>query len=201
MAAATVCIMPFFTLANPLQPEEPYTIIDPPLPSDTPDKIEVLEFFAYTCTHCAAMGQLVEDWAKNAPADVVLKKVPVAYNANMKPLQQLYYTLLALNRPDLHLKVFNAIHSENKRIFDKNAIGDWIETQGVDRATFDSVFDSFSVTTQMKRADELFAAYRLKGMPSFTVGGKYVTSPVMAGNTYEGALKEVDLLLPKVRGN
>ena len=59
----------------------------------------MLEFFAYTCPHCAAMEPLVEDWAKTAPPDVVLKQVPIAFNAGMKPLQQLYFTLIALERP------------------------------------------------------------------------------------------------------
>ncbi|MBB1241798.1 thiol:disulfide interchange protein DsbA/DsbL, partial [Klebsiella pneumoniae] len=112
------------------------------LPSDTPGKIEVLEFFAYTCPHCAAMEPMVEDWAKTKPEDVVLKQVPIAFNAGMKPLQQLYYTLLALDRPDLHAKVFTAIHGEHKRLIDKKAMGEWAASQGVDRAKFDSVFDS-----------------------------------------------------------
>ncbi len=162
-------------------------------------KIEVVEVFGYTCPHCAAMEPMVEDWAKTAPPDVVLKQVPIAFNAGMKPLQQLYYTLLALDRPDLHAKVFTAIHGEHKRLFDKKAMGEWIATQGVDREKFDSVFDSFSVQTQVQRANQLADAYRIDGTPSFAVGGKFMTSPVMAGNSYEGALKEVSRLIPMAR--
>ncbi len=173
--------------------------INPPLPSDTPGKVEVLEFFAYSCPHCAAMEPMVEDWVKTAPSDVVLKQVPIAFNAGMKPLQQLYYTLQALDRPDLHAKVFTAIHGEHKRLFDKKAMGEWIATQGVDRAKFDSVFDSFSVQTQVQRANQLADAYRIEGTPSFAVGGKFMTSPVMAGNSYEGALKQVNALIPMAR--
>ncbi|MFY1853958.1 thiol:disulfide interchange protein DsbA/DsbL [Achromobacter xylosoxidans] len=201
LAAAALTTTAFFSPASHAQGTQAYVPINPPLPSDTPGKIEVLEFFAYTCPHCAAMEPMVEDWAKTKPADVVLKQVPIAFNAGMKPLQQLYYTLLALDRPDLHAKVFTAIHGEHKRLIDKKAMGEWAAAQGVDRAKFDSVFDSFSVQTQVQRANQLAEAYRIEGTPSFAVGGKFMTSPVMAGNSYEGALKQVNQLIPMTRGN
>ncbi|EHK68469.1 thiol:disulfide interchange protein DsbA/DsbL [Achromobacter arsenitoxydans] len=199
LAAAALTATAFFSPVSHAQGAQQYVPINPPLPSDTPGKVEVLEFFAYTCPHCAAMEPMVEDWAKTAPSDVVLKQVPIAFNAGMKPLQQLYYALLALDRPDLHPKVFTAIHGEHKRLFDKKAMGDWIATQGVDRAKFDSVFDSFSVQAQVQRANQLAQAYNIEGTPSFAIGGKFMTSPVMAGNSYEGALKEVDKLIPMAR--
>ena len=33
--------------------------------------------------------------------------------------------LVALDRPDLHAKVFTAIHGEHKRLIDKKAMGEW----------------------------------------------------------------------------
>lgn len=177
-----------------------YVLVNPPMPSDTPGKIEVLEFFAYSCPHCAAMEPMVLTWLKTAPADVVLKQVPVAFNASMKPMQQLYYTLEALKRSDLHPKVFDAIHVQKIQLFTKKQMEDWITTQGVDLAQFDSVFDSFSVQTEVQRASQLADAYHIDGTPSYGVGGKYLTSPVLAGNSYEGALTEVDKLIPMARG-
>lgn len=200
LAAAALTATAFFSPVSHAQGTQAYVPINPPLPSDTPGKIEVLEFFAYTCPHCAAMEPMVEDWAKTKPDDVVLKQVPIAFNASMKPLQQLYYTLLALDRPDLHAKVFTAIHGEHKRLIDKKAMGEWAASQGVDRAKFDAVFDSFSVQTQVQRANQLAETYRIDGTPSLAVGGKFMTSPVMAGNSYEGALQEVNKLIPMARG-
>ncbi|AZY50681.1 thiol:disulfide interchange protein DsbA/DsbL [Bordetella avium] len=198
LAAAALAATTFFAPASHAEGNA-YVTLSPALPSDTPGKIEVLEFFAYTCPHCAAIEPMVEDWAKTKPEDVVLKQVPIAFNAGMKPLQQLYYTLMALDRPDLHIKVFNAIHGERKRLFDKKAMGDWVASQGVDRAKFDAVFDSFSVQTQVQRANQLAEAYRIDGTPSFGVGGKFLTSPVLAGNSYEGAIKEINKLIPMAR--
>jgi thiol:disulfide interchange protein DsbA len=199
LAVTALAATTLFAPASQAQNAPAYKPINPAMPGDTPGKIEVIEFFAYTCPHCAAMEPMVEKWAKTAPQDVALKQVPVAFNASMKPLQQLYYTLEALNRPELHAKVFTAIHQEHKRLFDKKAMGDWAATQGVDRAKFDSVFDSFSVQTQVERATQLTQQANIDGTPSFLVGGKFLTSPVMAGNSYQGALDEVDKLIPMAR--
>src|SRR5690554_538227 len=101
---------------------ERYVTVDPAQPSDTTGKIEVLEFFAYTCPHCNAIEPMVEKWAKTLPDNVVLKPVPVAFNASMADLQKLYYSLEALDRLDLHAEVFTAIHKERKRIYEADAI-------------------------------------------------------------------------------
>ena len=71
--------------------------------------------------------------------------------------------------------------------------------QGVDRAQFDSIFDSFSVQTQVQRADQLAQEYKIDGTPTFSVGGKFITSPSLAGNSYEGAIQEIDRLIPMAR--
>lgn len=198
-AAAALAASSLFATASHAQSPQQYVEINPPQPTNTPGKIEVLEFFAYTCPHCAVIEPMVSEWAKTKPADVVLKQVPIAFNASMKPLQQLFYTLETLNRPELNAKVFNAMHVERKRLFDKKAMGDWAAEQGIDRAQFDSVFDSFSVETQVQRANQLAQSYKVEGTPSFAVGGKYMTSPSLAGNSYEGALQEINRLIPLVR--
>lgn len=164
-----------------------YATLNPAQPSDTPDKIEVLEFFAYSCPHCAAMQPLVEKWAKTLPANVVLRQVPVAFNASMADLQKLYYSLEALDRLDLNDAVFKAIHSDHQRIFEAKAITDWVVSKGVDRAKFTAVFNSFGITSKTQRANELTKTYNIEGTPSIAVGGQYVVSPSMTGS-YQGTI-------------
>ncbi|SHH71462.1 thiol:disulfide interchange protein DsbA/DsbL [Pollutimonas bauzanensis] len=174
-----------------------YVTVEPAQPSDTAGKIEVLEFFAYTCPHCSAIEPMVEAWAKTLPANVVLKPVPVAFNASMADLQKLYYSLESLNRLDLHGEVFKAIHGEHKRIYDAKAITDWVAAKGVDRKAFEDVFNSFGVKSKIMRADELAKAYNIEGTPSIAVGGKYVTSPTMT-NSYEGTIAQAQKLVEMV---
>ncbi|HET8596870.1 MAG TPA: thiol:disulfide interchange protein DsbA/DsbL [Castellaniella sp.] len=175
----------------------PFDTLDPVQPSDTPGKVEVLEFFAYTCPHCAKIEPLVVKWRKTLPDSVVFKGVPVAFNASMKDLQKLYYALEAVGRLDLHDAVFKAIHEENKELFKADEIIDWVAAQGVDRAAFTDAFNSFGVQTKITRADELAKSYHIDGTPSFSIGGRYVTSPSHTGS-YQGAIDEADKLVKQV---
>lgn len=179
---------------------QPYITLEKAQPSDTAGKVEVLEFFAYTCSHCNTMEPMVASWAKTLPDSVVLQRVPVAFNASMADLQKLYYSLESMGRLDLHPAVFNAIHDKREKIYTAPAIFDWIAKQGVDRKAFEDVFNSFGVQAKVTRANTLAQAYQIEGTPSIAVGGKYVTSPSMT-NSYESTITEaqklVDMVLAK----
>lgn len=170
-----------------------------PAQATEPGKVEVLEFFSYGCGHCAAIEPLLEKWIKAQSPDVVVRGVPVAFNASMKPLQRLYYALEALNRLDVHPKVFIAIHQEKKRLFTKAEIKSWIASQGVDAVKFDAAYESFGVSSKANRADQLVTAYRIQGTPTVAVGGRFVTSPSEAGG-YQQTLDVASDLIRQVRG-
>jgi len=174
-----------------------YTTLNPVQPSDTVGKVEVLEFFAYTCVHCNAMEPLAARWAQSLPDTVAFKPVPVAFNASMEDLQRLYYSLEALDRLDLHRAVFRAIHDERKRIFDARAIINWVVDQGVDRQRFEATFQSFGVQTKVARAKELARAYQIEGTPTLAVGGRFTVSPSQTGS-YEGTITQAQTLLTQV---
>jgi|GEM_PF-353515 len=189
-------LLMFFLFGPPAQaqPSSRYVVLDAPQPSDTPDKIEVLGFFAYSCNHCAAIEPLIERWKPSLPDDVVYRPTPVAFNAGMMDMQKFYYTLESLNRLDLHPKVFIAIHNEKKRLFTARAITDWAVGQGINRGQFEAAFKSFSVQVKASRASELGRLYQIEGTPAFGVAGKYMTAPSLTGD-YQSALNEVSRLL------
>lgn len=183
-AAVTVFFSPAGLSQGAPAGKAKYFELNPAQPTE-PGKIEVLEFFSYACSHCAVLEPLFEKWKKTLPADVVVKPVPVAFNASMKPMQLLFYTLEAMNRLDLHGKVFVAIHEEKKKLFSKPEIIAWATSQGLDRAKFESVYDSFGVTSKAQRGDQLTTAYKIQGTPSVAVAGRFVTSPSEAGGYQE----------------
>ena len=193
LVAATIGVAAFMAPAASAQSAN-HVVLDPAQPSDSAGKTEILEFFAYSCPHCAAIDPMIDKWEKTLPADTVLKRVPVAFNASMADLQKLYYSLESLGRLDLHSEIFKAIHQEHKRIYDEKAITDWVAEHGVDKAKFKSVFNSFGVQTKIARANELTEAYKVEGTPSISVGGKYLVSPSMTGS-YQGAIDEAQRLL------
>ncbi|HLR13525.1 MAG TPA: thiol:disulfide interchange protein DsbA/DsbL [Burkholderiaceae bacterium] len=187
-----------FVPASQAQDSNRYQTLKKTQPSETAGRVEVLEFFAYTCPHCKAMEPLVTKWADTLPEDVALQRVPVAFNSNMVDLQKLYYTLENLERLDLHPKVFAAIHDEDKAIFTESAIIDWAAEQGLDRENFSDVFGSFGIQSRVSRANELAKNYEIDGTPTLAVGGKYVTSPTLT-NSYAGTIEEADSLIEQAR--
>lgn len=163
-------------------------------------KIEVVEFFWYNCPHCNVFEPTLDAWIKRVPADVVVRRVPIAFQDSFEPQQRLYYALEAMGLVEkLHGKVFAAVHVEKKNLSKPDAIVDWVAAQGVDKVKFTQQFNSFSVATKAKRATQLQNAYRVEGVPAMGVAGQFYTDGTMAGGM-ERVLQVVEALTAKVRG-
>ena len=162
-------------------------------------KIEVVEFFWYSCPHCNAFEPRLEAWSKKLPADVVLRRVPVAFRDDFVPQQRLFYALEAMGKlPELHAKVFNAIHMEKQHIDKEATILAWVAKNGVDQAKFQESYNSFSVSTKARRAAQLQDAYKVEGVPALGIAGRYYTDGTMAGNM-DRALQVTDFLVAEAR--
>ena len=177
-----------------------YLKLDRPAPVDSPaGKVEVVEFFWYSCPHCNSFEPSFDAWAKRQPAHVSVKRVPVAFRDTFVPQQKLYYTLEAMGRlGDLHAKVFYAIHGEKQRLDTVDSIAAWAAKQGVDRAKFLEVFNSFGVAGKAKRATQLQDAYQVDGVPSLGIAGRYFTSGALA-QTLPRSLQVADHLIQLAR--
>ncbi|MEF9947546.1 MAG: thiol:disulfide interchange protein DsbA/DsbL [Comamonas sp.] len=162
-------------------------------------KVEVIEFFWYSCPHCNVFEPQFEAWAKSQPADVVVRRVPVAFNASFLPQQKLYFTLEGMNLlPQLHAKVFRAIHVERNGLKNDEAIFEWIGKQGVDVAKFKEVYNSFTVANQARKAAQLQNEYDVEGVPAMGVAGRYYTDGTKAGNM-DNVLRVVNALIASSR--
>ncbi|RZJ00198.1 MAG: thiol:disulfide interchange protein DsbA/DsbL, partial [Haliea sp.] len=152
-----------------------YRSLDKRVAGEAPaGKIEVVEFFWYSCPHCNAFEPRLEAWAKKLPADVVLRRVPVAFRDDFVPQQRLFYSLEAMGKlPELHAKVFNAIHVEKLPINKEATILEWVGKNGVDRAKFQETYNSFSVSTKARRAAQLQDAFKVEGVPALGIAGRY----------------------------
>ena len=162
-------------------------------------KVEVVEFFWYSCPHCNAFEPQFEAWAKSQPADVVVRRVPVAFNASFVPQQKLYYALEGMNLlPQLHAKVFRTIHVDRNLLKTDDAIFDWVGKQGVDLAKFKEVYNSFTVANQARKAAQLQNEYDVEGVPAMGVAGRYYTDGTKAGNM-DNVLRVVNALIASSR--
>lgn len=194
--AASVLLSPLVSAQTPAP--NSYVTLGQAIPSDSLGKVEVLEFFSYSCPHCAVMEPMVEKWSESLDDNVVLKRVPVAFNAGMGDLQRAYFVFEALDRLDLHPKLFAALHQEKQPVFDKKSLRKWAEAQGINNEEFDNTFDSFGVQTKANRANDLIRLYQIQGTPSLAIGGKFVTSPAYT-NSYEDTLKVAEALIQQAQ--
>ncbi len=177
-----------------------FRTLDRAAPVDAPaGKIEVIEFFWYGCPHCNAFEPVLEPWAKSLPADVVFKRVPVAFQSSFVQQQQLFYALEAMGLVDkLHAKVFAAIHRDRLKLATAPDINAWIAKQGVDATAFAGHFNSFSVAAKARRASQLTEAYRVEGVPALGVAGRFYTDGELTRNMAR-ALQVAAFLIGEVR--
>ena len=164
-----------------------------------PGKIEVVEFFWYSCPHCNAFEPQLNAWLKKLPPDVSFRRVPVQFRDDFVPQQRLYYTLEAMGKVDeLHDKVFQAIHVQRQPTDREDRILAFAEKNGLDKAKFQELYNSFGVQTKTRQAKQLQDDYQVDGVPALGIAGRYYTDGTMA-NGMDHALQVVDYLVAESR--
>ncbi len=170
------------------------------VPVEAPSgKIEVVEFFWYSCPHCNAFEPSLEAWSKRLPADVVLRRIPVGFRDDFVPQQRLFLSLQSMGLVDkLHGKVFAAIHLDRMNLTSGEAIAAWVAQQGVDRTQFAAAYNSPEIGKLVSQATALQEAYGVEGVPALGVAGRYYTDGAISGSMAR-VLQVVDYLLADVR--
>ena len=165
--------------------------------TDNPEKIEVLEFFSYGCSHCNELNPVILDWAKKQPVDVAFKRVPVPWGPFYSLMTKFYYTLEVIGELDrLDSAVFDALHNKRLRLIDEKSLVDWVTSQDVDATKFTAAFRSFSVDSKVKNADQLSRTARIEAVPSLVVDGRYLV--LTQGLNAKSHLEQSQALLVRV---
>ena len=179
------------------QPGVNYTVLVPAQPTSVaPGKVEVTEVFWLACPHCYALEPFLKSWLKSKPAYVQFVRVPVIWQPMHRSHARFYYTLDALGRQDLVAKAFETIAQQHNVL-----VGDSEEQtfklqqrfatdNGVSADDFAKAYNSFTVNSNLQRADELTQRYRVEGVPFIIVNGRYTTDVSKAG----GETKLIELI-------
>lgn len=193
LVAALLCV-----LAAPAHSQvqgQDYELLTPPQAASTQDKVEVIEFFSYACPHCYQMQPHVVKWAAELPANAAFVRVPVSFGRReWGQLSRAFYTLEAtgdLQRLDDAL--FEAIHKQRRPLFNLDQLAGWAAENGVDAGKFRAAFDSPGVSAKALRAEQLSRDYKVNGVPSLVVDGKYIAK----GPTHADMLKIARQLVDK----
>jgi len=177
-----------------------YTVLATPQPTEVPaGKIEVTEFFWYGCPHCNEFEPSLEAWLKTAGPDVVFKRVPVAFRDDFVPHSKMFHALDALGlAQQLTPKVFHEIHENHNYLLTEQAQADFLAKNGVDPVKYKAAYESFSINSALQRDTKLLNDYKIDGVPTLAVQGKYETSPAQT-NSLEGTIQVLNYLIAQVR--
>jgi protein dithiol oxidoreductase (disulfide-forming) len=174
-----------------------YFAVDPPQPTATGDKVEVLEVFSYACPHCAHFQPTAEEIKKSLPAGAVFVYMPAVFNPSWEPFARAYYTAESLGVLDkTHQELFDALHKDHQQLRTIDDLAGFYAQHGVDKAKFLATAGSFEVESKLQRASQIVKADGVDGTPSIIVNGKYRVTGVSAGG-YPQMVQVVDFLVKK----
>lgn len=183
------------------QPKDPYAdqyeLIIPPQPPTTEGKVEVAEFFLYTCPHCYAFEDDLNLWVEGKPSYVDFVKMPAIFNENQIVMGKVYYTAEALGvLSKLNAAIYKAIHQDNRKLSNEAEMMQLFAENGISNDDFRKTFYSFSVDVKVRQAGVMTSKYGITGVPAMTVQGKYRLSSGKAGG-HTQLLKLIDYLAQK----
>ena len=172
-----------------------YKLMNPPQPTTSGKKIEVLEFFSYGCIHCYHLHPYMEAWEKKMPKDVEFTYVPAIFNPAWEVSARTFYALEALGqRAQLHDDLFNAWDG-GVNLVDEASTSDFVAKHGVDRKKFSDAYNSFSMQSKVTRAKQMGQSYGIRGTPTLIVDGKYLITGLHPAET----IQVLNALIDKAR--
>ena len=92
MAISLTVISISSSYAETFQEGQNYIPITPAQPTNSKDKVEVVEMFWYGCPHCYRLEPYVKRWLKTKPDNVNFIRMPGVLNPGWELLARAYYT-------------------------------------------------------------------------------------------------------------
>lgn len=160
------------------------------------DKIEVIEFFSYTCIHCYHLEKELHRWEKTLAKDVAFSREQIIWQNNMQPLARLFHGLKSADLLEkTHLKVFAAFLDQRQDLRQEATLRAFLQRHQINPQTFEQHASSFSVNNAVLKAQKMTKDYQVDSTPMIVVGGRYVT----IAHEPKRLLQIVDALIEKVR--
>lgn len=182
-----------------IDPAGKYELVTPPQPTDTPDKVEVVEVFWYGCPHCFSFLPVMERYSKDKPDYVAVRHMPAIFRDSWVAHARAFYTaeLLGVEKK-IHRPLFEAIHVRRQRLDTRESLMKFFEQHGVSNDDFNNTYDSFAVQTLMRKSQVMQQRYGIRGTPTVIVNGKYRVSGSLAGSPQD-MIKVIEALVERER--
>jgi len=197
--------------ANPVEGAEYKALTTPQAVTAPGKKIEVIEFFMYHCPACYKFEAPLQAWLKKQGDNVVFRRMHLPHNGNDDVESHMFLTLEAMQLEDkMHAKILNLWHVEHHRLTSDSENIDWAEANGIDRAQFVAIYNSFAVVSKLHNLLRVAESYQVNSTPTLVIDGRYITGPGMieASNpkmpfdAYDQAVLQVaDFLVEKAKAS
>ena len=198
LGAATACSAQTAPPAETYTAGKDYFLIEPAQPTSSGDKIEVLEVFGYSCSHCASFEPKIAAWKKTLAADVSFNYMPAMFGGIWENFARAYYTAETMGILDkTHQAMFKAVHVD-KSIKAVEDIPAFYASHGINADEFAATMSSFAVNAKVGRSQQQVPRYGVSSTPTLIVAGKYRIEAV-GPNTHERMLQVADFLAAKER--
>ncbi|HEY5717502.1 MAG TPA: thiol:disulfide interchange protein DsbA/DsbL, partial [Motiliproteus sp.] len=172
-----------------------YTQLPQPVRTADPSKVEVVEMFGYWCPHCNSFERYLGPWKRKQGAEVDFKHVPVVFRPNQEEFARAYYVAKDLGvEEEAHPQLFKMIHLQRRWINNQTELGQFFADLGVSQEAFEKSYRSFAINSQMSLGRKKASEYRISGVPSMIVNGKYLVTAEKAGGQRQ-MLEVVDFLV------
>ena len=163
-----------------------YELLDNPTKVRDPSKIEVTEVFWFGCNHCYALEPYIARWKRDIPLDVTFIKSPATWNDMLKTHARIYYTAKALGIEQQFVPAaFNTIQNEGKMLTGNTELEYYFRGFDVEKDRYKAVSTSFGVRNAVDQADKKMKDWKVTGVPSLVVNGKYKVSASRSVRTDE----------------
>lgn len=207
IAATLAASTAFASPTAPVNGADYITLAQPQPVQATGKKVEVIEFFAYHCPACNMLEPSLNQWIKKQGDTIVMRRIHLPFQGPADPEAHLFLTLEAMGKlEEYHPRVFQAVHVQRQRLMKDDAIIEWAAKNGLDRAKFMEAWNSFGVTSKLRRLQTLSSNYKVTGTPTIIIDGKYVVSPSQVGEsnkingiepTMQATMQVMDALVKK----
>lgn len=199
LLAVTALVLAAPAIAADFTAGKEYLQLETPQPTTTGDKIEVVELFFYGCPHCYRLEPYLETWHDNLPDDVEFVRLPAILGRGWELLAKAYFTADLMGVQDkVHRQLFDSIHKDRRKYTNDQQLRAFFVAQGIDGGEFDKMFNSFAVNVKLNNARLMTRRYKINGVPTLIVNGKYSSSASMAGGN-ERLLEVVNHLVDRER--
>jgi thiol:disulfide interchange protein DsbA len=171
------------TPQNQLESKD-YTILSVPVPKTQTagGKVDVKEFFSYTCIHCKDIEPLIESTIM-LDKNIDFNKIQVVWSdqADITGFAKLNATIQALKLQKLNVPAFNAIFS-NQNLNEPKILRTFLGQNGLKSTDIDdfiATYNSFAISGKVGEYKNLTKVYNITGTPTFIIADKYIASPAL----------------------